>query len=66
MALRSTKLTERQRQFFLRFADLCEEFNVDISYTSYDDGIHIAVDGEEVYVGWDCDANGFRQLAAGP
>jgi len=44
--------TERQREFLLKLADLCDEYKVEITYTNDDDGIHILTNGEKVFVGF--------------
>jgi hypothetical protein len=33
-------------------ADVYEKYNVDLRYTSEDDGIHIRIDGKDIYNGW--------------
>jgi hypothetical protein len=45
-------MNKRQKDFLLKLADLCEKYNAGFAYTIDDDGIHITVDGEEVYVGF--------------
>lgn len=42
-------LTTKQKQFLLKLADLCDEYQAEFSYTNDDDGIHIGVDGVEVF-----------------
>ncbi len=42
----------RSQEFLTKLACLCEEYNATFSYTTSDDGIHIAVDGTEVFFGW--------------
>jgi hypothetical protein len=39
-------------EFLYEFADLCEKHNVGLDYTNQDDGIHISVNGEDVFVGF--------------
>jgi hypothetical protein len=51
-----TALTEKQRTFIRRLADLCEEYNATFTYTINDDGIHILADNKEVFVGFLFDA----------
>lgn len=45
-------LLDKECEFLAKLADLCEEYNAGISYSWRDDGIHIAVDGKVVFVGW--------------
>lgn len=42
-------LSTKQKQFLLKLADLCDKYQAEFSYTNEDDGIHIAVDGVEVF-----------------
>ena len=42
-------LTDRQKDFLLRLAALCDEFRAEFGYTNNDDGIHIELDGAEVF-----------------
>jgi hypothetical protein len=45
-------------EFLKKLADLCNEYNAGFTYTKEDDGIHILVDNEEVFVGFiDADAS---------
>ena len=41
-------MNERQREFLLKLADLCEEYGAEFSYKNDDDGIHIGADGKRV------------------
>jgi hypothetical protein len=45
-------MNKRQKRFLLQLADLCEKYNAEFNYTNNDDGIHITVDEEEIYVGY--------------
>ena len=45
-------MNERQREFLLKLADLCEEYGAEFYYKNDDDGIHIGADGYEVFVGY--------------
>ena len=49
--LNGEPLSERERKFLGLLADLCDEYKAEFGYTNYDDGIHISVDNEEVFVG---------------
>ena len=45
------KKRERAARLLLRLAALCDEFGAGFTYTNADDGVHISIDGEDVYVG---------------
>ena len=45
-------MTKRQEEFLTKLADLCEKYDAEFSYTTDDDGIHITMDDEEIYVGF--------------
>lgn len=49
--LRKTSNSDKAA-FLRRLADLCEEFDASISYTNDDDGTHIEISGEQVFVGY--------------
>lgn len=40
-------MTNNQRDFLNKFADLCEQYGVGLGYTNEDDGIHLSVAGFE-------------------
>lgn len=44
-------LTAKQKEFLLKLADLCEEYKADFYYTRDDNGIHVEVEGDEIFVG---------------
>ena len=46
----------RDKEFLLKLAALCEEYDASFNFTTDDDGIHISVGGGEVYVGFLIDA----------
>lgn len=47
----------RPAEFLLKLAALCAEYNAGFAYTVDDDGIHISVDGTDVFIGYlDTDA----------
>ena len=48
-------LTDRQKEFLNKLADLIEQFDASIHSTIDEDGEHIVVDGAEIFVGslWD-------------
>ena len=45
-------LTLREKTFLLKLAELCKEYAAAFSCTVDDDGVHICVDEEEVFVGF--------------
>lgn len=45
-------LTDKDREFLLKLADLCEEYKAELGYTTSDDGIHVELGGREVFSGW--------------
>lgn len=45
-------LTDYQREFLQRLADLCDEYHAGFLYTAADNGTRITMDGEEVFVGF--------------
>ncbi len=50
-------MNEIDKEFLLKLATLCEEYDASFCYTTDDDGIHISVDGgREVFVGFLIDA----------
>ena len=55
----------RSQEFLTKLACLCEEYNATFSYTTNDDGIHIRVDGTEVFVGWLFDPMHYLTLLKG-
>ena len=38
-------------EFLKALADLCEKYNATFSYTTDDDGVHIKVDDQDVFIG---------------
>jgi len=45
-------LTDGNKEFLSKLADLCEQHKAEFSYTSSDDGIHITLAGKEVFRDW--------------
>jgi len=45
-------MTNRQKEFIKKLADLCEVYQAEFFYTINDDGIHINVDREEIFIGF--------------
>lgn len=45
-------MTRRQKNFLRRLAELIEQHDASLTYTTDDDGIHIEVDGVLVFVGF--------------
>ena len=44
-------MDETKSKFLKEFLEFCKKHKAEFYYTTDDDGIHIAVDGVEVYVG---------------
>jgi hypothetical protein len=42
----------RQKDFLIKLAELCDSYRAGFRYTTDDDGIHIDVDGVDVFVGF--------------
>lgn len=57
-------LTDKDREFLLRLADLCEEHKAALGYTNSDDGIHVELAGREVFCGWFFEETGPKELRA--
>lgn len=54
---------QRGNEFLKKLADLLDEYNAEIIYTRDDDGLHVSVDDEEIYVGWmHRDLNGIGEI----
>jgi len=45
-------LNNKDREFLLKLADLFEEHKAELRYTTSDDGIHVDLDGREVFRGF--------------
>lgn len=45
-------MTPKMKAFLTEFADLIDRYAVSISYTVYDDGIHVYLDDEDICVGF--------------
>lgn len=58
-------MTEDQKRALRSLADLLEEERMAITYTRRDDGLHVTLDGVEVFVGWMDEAGPLRQAADG-
>ena len=57
---------ERDKEFLVKLANLCEEYCAGFEYTTDDDGIHISIDnGREVFVGFMDDAAKDIRMACG-
>lgn len=41
-----------KNEFLEKLASLCDEFRAEFLYTNDDDGIHITMDGKEIFVGY--------------
>jgi hypothetical protein len=52
-------LSKSQSEFLSKLADLCDEYNAGFTYTKDDDGIHVLIDGIDVFADYlDMDAAG--------
>ena len=45
-------MNQRHKNFLGKLADLLEKYKADCGYTTDDDGVHLRVDGDEVFVGF--------------
>ena len=45
-------LNKKDREFLLKLADLFAEYKAGMNYTTDDDGIHIELDGREIFSGF--------------
>ncbi len=45
-------MTDPRKLFLQKLADLCSEYDANIYYTNDDDGIHICLGGDDVFVGF--------------
>lgn len=45
-------MTKKDKAFLRGLANLIDAHKASFYYTTSDDGIHISLDGREVYVGW--------------
>ena len=48
----SMPLTDYQKEFLTKLADLCDEYRAGFGYTWHDDGTHIYMDGKDVFCGF--------------
>ena len=45
-------LTPHEQEFLTKLADLLDEYDASLTYTTADDGIHVALQGTEVFAGF--------------
>jgi hypothetical protein len=57
-------ITNNNKEFLSKLADLCEQHKAEFSYTSSDDGIHITLAGKEVFRGWLFESSAAGELRA--
>ncbi len=56
-------MNQKQKDFLSKLADLCEEYSPDFFYTTDDDGIHIAVDSQKIFIDYSITAETLREAA---
>ena len=49
---KGAKALNIKNEFLEKLANLCEQFDASFSYTTDDDGIHIELSGQEIFVGY--------------
>lgn len=54
-------MNSTQIGFLLDFAALCDKYKPDFFYTTEDDGVHIVVDGAEVFCGYSINAESVKK-----
>lgn len=54
-------LTQHEKEFLAKLADLLDEYDASLTYTSADDGIHIELQGTEVFTGFMPDTTELRE-----
>ena len=45
-------MTDLEKKFLMDLADLLRRFNATLTYTTDDDGIHITLNGKELFCGF--------------
>ena len=55
-------MSDRDREFLKKLADLMEEYGARFMYTTSEDGIHISRDGEDIFIGFLGGDYGIRDL----
>ena len=58
-----TTMNDKQKDFLRKLGLLLDEYNVSISYTTDDDGLHLYMDGDEFYISWLDDPDEIRKDA---
>ena len=59
-------MDKKQRKALIALADVCQRFDLGFTYTNSDDGVHVSVDGKEVFVGFDFSPTNLRDKAFNP
>ena len=54
-------LTPHEKEFLTKLADLLDEYDASLTYTNEDDGIHIELQGTEVFTGFMPDTEELRK-----
>lgn len=49
---KGAKPQNMKNEFLEKLANLCEQYDAAFSYTTDDDGIHIELSGQEIFVGY--------------
>lgn len=57
-------ITPQQKEFLIKLADLMDAHQASMDFTNNEDGIHIELAGQEVFVGWLDDTGDLRAAAA--
>ena len=55
------QLPPHEKEFLTKLADLLDEYDASLTYTTNDDGIHVELQGTEVFVGFMQDTDDLRQ-----
>ncbi len=53
-------LTPHEKEFLTKLADLLDEYDASLTYTTGDDGIHVALQGTQVFAGFMDDTDELR------
>jgi len=53
-------MNNKQKDFLNKLADLCDVYKPEFFYTNDDDGIHIRIDNEDIFIDYDITAETIR------
>ena len=56
-------MNDKQKEFLKKLADLMDEYNVTMGYTTDDDGIHLYMDSDDFHKSWLADPAELRRDA---